>query len=291
MKEEELFEKIRRIEMVTHHLADDLLAGLYRSAFKGKGMEFEEVREYFPGDEVRHIDWNVTARMQHPYVKTFREERQITLLLLIDVTASTDYGSFYGTKRDRLTEIAALLGFSANKNNDKVGAIFFSDQIEKALPAKKGLKHVMRILHESFTRTPKSNKSSLSAVLHYVARLYKRSCICFVLSDFLMPSDPESIALVARGHDLIGVMVNDPIEKKFPMPGALTQLVDKESGESRLTEWTKERADAFAAAAEELQRAHKHSLEAVGASSLTIGMEESYLKDLQGFFKMRARKG
>lgn len=283
-----LLQRIQRIQILSNHLADDLLAGAYHSAFKGKGMEFEEVRSYTPGDEVRHIDWNVTARMQHPYIKLFREEREITVFLLIDISHSTQFGPITENKRDFLIEIAAAIAFSAAKNSDKVGAILFSDKVEMAIPPKQGIRHVMHIIDHAMTQKPQGKHSDLGPALAAFGKINKKNSICFILSDFLFPPTENLTLLTAKRHDLIAIMAVSPAEVHFPTPNALTQLQDIESQESSLIDWNS--AKEQPSAIEEYRKAHKVIFNKSGSPLIVLDTSEPYIPALKTFFRLRSRQ-
>src|SRR5688572_20102986 len=227
----ELLKKIRKIEIYTSKLVNDRLAGQYQSVFKGRGMAFSEVRQYLPGDDVRLIDWNVSARMNEPYVKLFVEEREMTVMLLIDMSASGLFGSIAQSKREVAAEVAALVAFSAIKNNDRVGLIIFTDQVERFVPPKKGKKHVLRVISEILTYEPRSPRTNLGVGLDFLGRIARRRAVAFMVSDFLAsPAQYErSLRITARRHDLVPVTVTDPLEEAFPDVGLL-ELEDPETG-------------------------------------------------------------
>lgn len=228
-----LLGRIRRIEVATRKLVEELLAGAWRSAFKGQGLEFEEVREYVPGDDVRTIDWNVTARMNRPFIKSFREERQMTVLLLVDVSASCRFGSEERLKSELVAELAAALAFSAIKNQDKVGIILFSDQIELYIPPKQGPQHVLRLIREILAFKPKGNKTDLQMALRFFGRVQKRSALAFVISDFLSPPNYlHELKILKNRHDLVLFGISDPLERAFP-PYSCVTVKDLETGELR----------------------------------------------------------
>lgn len=226
---QEILHNIRRIQIRTTHLVEDLLGGIYRSAFKGKGMEFEEVREYQLGDEVRHIDWNVTARMDDPYVKSFREERELTVMLVVDISSSLQYGSGSQQKKELVAEIAALLAFSAIKNNDKVGLILFSSEVELYLSPKKGVKHVLHVIKELLNFKAQKKGTDIDAALTFLGCIQKQRCICFLLSDFFCPTFAISATITARRHDFTAIVIRDCQEQNFA-PLGLLQLKDIETG-------------------------------------------------------------
>lgn len=226
----ELLKKVRKIEIKTRGLSQNIFAGQYHSAFKGRGMAFAEVREYQFGDDVRDIDWNVTARFQHPYVKVFEEERELTVMLLIDVSGSLNFGTARQLKSDMATEIAATLAFSAIQNNDKIGVIFFSDRIEKYIPPQKGRKHILYIIREMLDFHPQSQKTDVGMALEYLTRVMKRRCTAFVLSDFYTRSDFSTVLQIAnRKHDVAAIQVYDKRAKELPDVG-LIKVRDAETG-------------------------------------------------------------
>ena len=230
METSEILKKVRKIEIKTRGLSRNIFAGEYHSAFKGRGMAFSEVREYQFGDDIRDIDWNVTARFHHPYVKVFEEERELTVMLMIDVSGSLNFGTVRQTKRDMVTEIAATLAFSAIQNNDKIGVIFFSDRIEKYIPPKKGRKHILYIIREMLDFTPESHKTDIGAAMEYLTRVTKRRCTAFVLSDFYQPEAFEQPLRIAnQKHDVVAIQVYDPRAKALPDIG-LMKVRDAETG-------------------------------------------------------------
>lgn len=226
----DIFQKVRKIEIKTRGLSRNIFAGQYHSAFKGRGMAFSEVREYQFGDDVRDIDWNVTARFHRPYVKVFEEERELTVMLLIDVSGSLDFGTTQRTKRELSTEIAAVLAFSAIQNNDKIGVIFFSDHIEKYIPPKKGRKHILHIIHEMLNFQPQSKKTDIGTAIEYLTRVMKRKSIAFVLSDFYARKDfSKEIQIANSKHDIVAIQLYDPRAKSLPDIG-LMKVEDAETG-------------------------------------------------------------
>ena len=241
---QKLMQKVRRIEIKTQALTNNVFAGEYHSAFKGRGMSFSEVREYQPGDDIRDIDWNVTARFDRTYVKVFEEERELTVLLLIDVSGSLDFGTKTQSQRDLLTEIAATLAFSAIRNNDKIGVIFFSDHCEKFIPPAKGRAHILRIIREMLTFKPQSSRTDIAAALEFMMRVQRKKCIAFLLSDFFDSRIPNAssdsrisrnVAMVARHHDLIAIRVYDRCMEKLPNVG-LVKMEDAETGHKMIVD-------------------------------------------------------
>lgn len=234
MDTQELLRRLRRIEIKSSRLSEDIFSGAYRSAFKGRGMSFSEVREYQPGDDVRDIDWNVTARYARPYVKVYEEERELTMILLVDISRSEHFGTVGMTKRQRVAEIAGTLAFSTIKNNDNVGVIFYSDRVEKYIPPSKGHKHVLTILSEILSIEPEGLGTDISVALRFAHNVQRKSCTLFLLSDFIDGSDyAKTLAVVRNKHDLLAMQVYDPHEAELPMVGLL-RVKDAETGEVRM---------------------------------------------------------
>jgi len=234
MDTQELLKRLRRIEIKSSRLSEDIFSGAYRSAFKGRGMSFSEVREYQPGDDVRDIDWNVTARYARPYVKVYEEERELTMILLVDISRSEHFGTVGMTKRQRVAEIAGTLAFSTIKNNDNVGVIFYSDRGEKYIPPSKGHKHVLTILSEILSIEPEGSGTDISVALRFAHNVQRKSCTLFLLSDFIDGSDyAKTLAVVRNKHDLLAMQVYDPHEAELPMVGLL-RVMDAETGEVRM---------------------------------------------------------
>lgn len=228
----ELLKKVRRIEIKTKGLSRHIFAGEYHSAFKGRGIAFSEVREYQYGDDIRSIDWNVTARFNHPYVKIFEEERELTVMLLVDVSGSGNFGTVTGYKRDLMTEVAAVLAYSAIFNNDKTGVIFFSDKVEKFIPPLKGRTHTLRIIRELLDFKPESNKTNLNEPLRFLTNAIRKRCTAFILSDFMVPDFEEALRIASNKHDVVALKVYDPLEGSIPNAGLL-KVADSETGEER----------------------------------------------------------
>ena len=234
MDTQELLRRLRRIEIKSSRLSEDIFSGAYRSAFKGRGMSFSEVREYQPGDDVRDIDWNVTARYARPYVKVYEEERELTMILLVDISRSEHFGTVGMTKRQRVAEIAGTLAFSTIKNNDNVGVIFYSDRVEKYIPPSKGHKHVLTILSEILSIEPQGSGTDISVALRFAHNVQRKSCTLFLLSDFIDGSDyAKTLAVVRNKHDLLAMQVYDPHEAELPIVGLL-RVRDAETGEVRM---------------------------------------------------------
>ncbi|MCB9307781.1 MAG: DUF58 domain-containing protein [Lewinellaceae bacterium] len=289
MNTAELLKKVRRIEIKTRGLSSHLFSGGYHSAFKGRGMSFSEVRLYYPGDDVRAIDWNVTARSGEPYIKVFDEERENTVMLLVDVSGSAVFGSHNQFKAEYLTELCAVLAFSAIANNDKVGVMLFSDRIELYIPPKKGKQHILRIIREVLNITPRGRKTALGNALQYIHNGLKKRCVCFVLSDFLDDQYEEALRVLARKHDCIGIHCWDPLERDLPDVGVL-RVSDAETGEQVWVDTTSHR----------LRRQYWHSFEfhtaetqslfrRAGADFLSLGTHQPYVNPLLQFFSKRSK--
>ncbi len=297
----EILRKVRQIEIKSNRLVSEALAGSYHSAFKGQGIDFEEVREYQAGDEVRSIDWNVTAKMGLPFVKQYREERELTIILTIDISDSGLWGSKNNTKREKLAELGALLAFSANKNGDKVGLILFSDEVEKYLPPAKGQKHVLRILREILFHKNKSKKTDLNEGLRFLNQIMRRRTIVFLLSDFIIQeydSDEESavdllmkeLSTTRRKHDLVCCQVQDEIEKKIP-PVGIVQFEDAETGELVLVNTSSKKfQNLYAENAISIQNKFIQSLRKRGIDNFLFSTNSDYTKTLQEFFYRRSRR-
>lgn len=285
-----LSKTIRQIQFLSTHLAEDVLAGAYRSAFKGRGMEFEEVREYQPGDEVRSIDWNVTARMNRPYVKNFREERDLTVHLLVDVSASTRFGSHYGLKSTLIAEIGAVLAFSAIKNNDRIGLILFTDEVEKYIPPRKGTRHVLRLIRELLAFKPQRKGSDVGKALAFFGKVQRKVSICFLLSDFICPDYAHEAAIVALHHDLVALYIRDAQEKAFPNIG-LAQLSDLETGKEAFIDTSSHalQQSVKEKSANDLLH-HKQLIKKLGAGFIEIATDQPFMRPLRMFFKMRSLK-
>lgn len=284
-----VYKKIHRIQIISTQLASDVLAGAYRSAFKGIGIEFEEVREYQPGDDVRSIDWNVTARMNHPYIKIFREERELTVLLVVDVSASLRFGSRNRLKSELIAEIGAALAFSAIKNHDKVGLILFSDIIEKYVPPGKGVRHVLRIIRELLVFEPKQRGSDVKQALSFLGNVQRRAGICFLLSDFLCSDYAHEAALIARKHDLISICITDPYENRFPgIP--LVALRDLETQQSALLDTSAASLqDQYNKTSVQRIQQNKTLMNKLNAGFIEVRTDKPYMLPLRKFFKLRER--
>lgn len=287
MDTKELLKKVRKIEIKTRRLSDNVFGGEYHSAFKGRGMMFSEVRQYQFGDDVRNIDWNVTARYNEPYVKVFEEERELTLMLMVDISGSEFFGTKHRFKNEIVTEIAATLAFSAMQNNDKTGIILFSNQIELFIPPKKGKSHVLRIIRELLEFKPESNKTDLTQALKFLSNVMKKKAIVFVLSDFLDDNYRDTLKIAAKKHDITGIRVYDHAEKEIPNLG-MVQMEDSETGELLLVNTrSKNVRNHYYAYHRQREDYFLESFSKSGAGTLSCRVDESYVKKLLGYFQMR----
>lgn len=287
METSDIFKKVRKIEIKTRGLSNQIFAGEYHSVFKGKGMSFSEVREYQVGDDIRNIDWNVTARFNHPYIKVFEEERELTVMLLIDVSNSNAFGTSGQTKRDMITEIAAVLSFSAIKNNDKVGVIFFSDKIEKFIPPKKGTNHILRIIRELIGFRAESLKTDVGGALKFMTNAIKKRATVFVLSDFMSPNFEDELKIIGRKHDVISLFIDDKRETDMPDIG-LAHFVDAETGKSMLIDTSsKAIRDNYRLWFLKREKMLCNLFTKSGVDYVRIETGEDYVKPLIGLFKRR----
>ena len=287
MDTKELLKKVRKIEIKTRRVSDHVFGGEYHSAFKGRGMTFSEVRQYQFGDDVRAIDWNVTARYNEPYIKVFEEERELTLMLMVDVSGSQLFGTQNQFKKDTLTEIAATLAFSATQNNDKIGLILFTDDIELFIPPKKGRSHVLRIIRELIEFKPKSNKTNLSQALKYLSSIQKKKAIVFVLSDFIADDYLQTLKIVSGRHDITGIRVYDQQEVSIPNLG-LVQMNDQETGKLELVNTSsKKMRNAYAEFYREKVDYFEKGFSQSGSGTMDCSTQDNYVKKLLGYFKRR----
>jgi uncharacterized protein (DUF58 family) len=287
----ELLRKIRTIEIVTERLVRDRMAGQYHSVFKGSGIAFSEVRQYIPGDDIRLIDWNVSARMNAPYVKLYVEEREMTVLLLVDMSASGRFGSVGQEKRELAAELAAVLAFSAIRNNDRVGLIIFTDQVERFVPAKKGKKHVLRVISEILSYEPLSPHTNLGLGLDFLGRIARRRAVAFLVSDFLAPPEQyeRSLRIAARRHDLVPVAVTDPLEEQLPQVGLL-EVQDPESGEVVVFDTSGPEGKVFADTSRAAREAREGLFRRLSLDAIAVRTDRPYLPALTSFFEARARR-
>ena len=287
MEAVELLKKVRRIEIKTRGLTRHIFAGEYHSAFKGRGIAFNEVREYQYGDDIRNIDWNVTARFNHPYVKVFEEERELTVMLLIDVSGSGNFGTKTNFKKDIMTEVAAVLSFSAIYNNDKIGVIFFSDIVEKFIPPQKGRKHILLIIRELLDFRPQSNRTNLSEPLRFLTNAIKKRCTAFIISDFIAPDFEEALKIAANKHDIVALKIYDPFEKEIPDLGFI-KVMDSEDGSER---WIDTSSTMARRAYSEWWYNHSRNIEnsfkKYGVDSTDLSTAEDYVKPLIKLFENR----
>ena len=288
--EKDLFKRVRKIEIKARGLSQQMFSGEYHSAFRGRGMAFSEVREYQYGDDVRNIDWNVTARLNHPYVKVFEEERELTVMLLIDVSGSNDFGTRANLKREMIAELAAVLAFSAIQNNDKVGVIFFSNKIEKFIPPKKGSTHILRIIRELITFEPENTTTDIAQALKYFTNVIKKRSTTFVISDFYDNGFDDALKIAARKHDLVALRIADRNEQMLPDMG-LVNFFDQET-QRRICIDTSDTAvrNSFAKAVKEQNQRLNDLFSKYGIDNTLIFTDDDYVKPLMKLFKMRGQK-
>ena len=287
MDTKEILKKVRKIEIKTRRLSDHIFSGEYHTSFKGRGMTFSEVRQYQYDDDVRAIDWNVTARYNEPFVKVFEEERELTMMLMVDISGSESYGTKNQLKRDMVTEIAATLAFSATQNNDKIGLLLFSDQIELFIPPKKGKSHVLRIIRELIEFESKSKKTDLSQALKYLSSVLKKKAIVFLISDFMVKDYEHTLKIASKRHDVTGIRVFDQREENIPNIG-IVNMLDAETGETLLVDTTsnKVRMD-YEKYYRENVNYFKDIFSKCGAGTISSRVDESYVTKLLGYFKAR----
>lgn len=297
METTELLKKVRKIEIKTRGLSNQIFSGEYHSAFKGRGMAFSEVREYQPGDDIRAIDWNVTARFNSPFIKIFEEERELTVMLLVDVSASENFGTQKQLKKDLLTEICAVLAFSAIQNNDKIGVIFFSDKIEKFIPPKKGKSHILRIIRELITFTPESQGTDIDLSLRCLTNAIKKKAIVFLISDFIDEKflsehkrGNDSLRIANKKHDVVALRICDKRESELPNIG-LIRIKDAETGKLKWIDTSSSKIrHLYSSTSAKREMRLKEVFNRSGIDSTTIGTSESYIKPLMNLFKKRESK-
>ena len=289
MDSSEILKKVRKIEIKTRGLSQNIFAGQYHSAFKGRGMVFSEVREYQYGDDVRDIDWNVTARFHKPFVKVFEEERELTVMLLCDVSGSLDFGTQKVNKRDMATEIAATLAFSAIQNNDKIGVVFFSDKIEKYIPPKKGRKHILYIIREMLDFQPESKKTDVKMAIEFLTQVMKRRCTAFILSDFYARSDfDNALTICNRKHDVAAIQIYDQRARELPAVGLMT-VRDAETGHEMVIDTSSKKLRmAHTAYWMGRQARLRQTFSRSNVDHISIATNEDYVKKLMALFAMRA---
>ena len=291
MLTKDLLKKVRQIHIRTSRQITEVIAGEYKSAFKGRGMEFDEVREYQPGDEVRTIDWNVTARTGKPFVKRFVEERELTVMLVVDASSSGSFGSTNKSKNEVAAEIAALLAYSAIRNNDRVGLIIFTDRIEKYVPPKRGRSHVMRVIREIlFLEAPEDGKTDITVALEYLQKVCPRRSVVFLISDFICEDYSRALMLASKKHDLIPVTISDPRECELPNIGFI-DLMDAETGERILIDTSDKKVRrTFSALNIQRHTELKKQFRQMNADAINIETDKSYVDTLVRFFKMREKR-
>jgi len=287
METKEILKKVRKIEIKTRRLSDHIFSGEYHSSFKGRGMTFSEVKQYQFGDDIRSIDWNVTARYNEPYVKVFEEERELTMMMMVDISGSGNFGTQEQFKRETLTEIAATLAFSAIQNNDKVGLLLFSDEVELYIPPKKGKSHVLRIIREMIEFTPKSTKTNINEALKYLSNVMKKKTIVFVLSDFMDNGYEQTLKIVSNKHDVTGVRIYDKFDENLPKIG-LVPMVDAETGKTVLVNTSSHKVRKnYHKKFTDWKTNFDTAFQKSGAGTLSCRTEENYVKKLLTYFKQR----
>ncbi|ALU75969.1 DUF58 domain-containing protein [Tenacibaculum finnmarkense] len=287
MDTKELLKKVRKIEIKTRRLSNHIFGGEYHSTFKGRGMTFSEVRQYQYGDDIRAIDWNVTARYNEAHIKVFEEERELTMMLLVDISGSEFFGTSNQFKKDTITEIAATLAFSATKNNDNVGLILFSDKMELYIPPKKGKSHVLRIIRELIEFKPKSKQTNITEGLKFLSSITKKKAIVFVLSDFMDDAYQHTLKLVSKKHDVTGIRIFDKHEQEIPSLG-MVPMTDAETGETFLVNTSaKSVRNQYKENALQLANYFESSFKKSGAGTINIQVDQSYVKKLLGYFKRK----
>ena len=289
METSELLKRVRTIEIKTRGLSKNIFAGEYHSAFKGRGMTFSEVREYQYGDDIRNIDWNVTARHNKPYIKVFEEERELTVMLMIDVSGSRNFGTVTKLKKNQITEIAAVIAFSAIQNNDKIGVIFFSNKIEKFIPPKKGRTHILHIIRELIDFYPEDKQTNIEQALQYMTNSIKKRCTCFLLSDFMDENNfSHALAIANRKHDVVALRVYDPRENVLP-PVGMMFLADAETGEQMWVDTSDQKVrDGYAKYMADWERDLDVTFKRAGVDVANIRADEDYVRALMTLFKKRA---
>lgn len=286
----DVLKKVRRIQIVTAAMVNDLFAGQYHSAFKGRGMEFDEVREYQPGDDVRAIDWNVTARTGRPFIKNYREERELTVVLLVDASASQEFGTQQQFKSELVAELGATLAFSAIQNNDKVGMVLFTDRVERVVPARKGTRHVLRVVRELLYHQPTGRGTDIGVALDYLNRVFRRRAVVFLISDFYAPSFTGPLRVARHRHDLIPIVVRDAREVELPRLGYV-ELYDPETGSQVVVDaGSRAVRRKYAALTTQRQEALRQELRRLRIDALEVRTGQSFIEPLAAFFRKRGRR-
>jgi len=290
MDQRELTRAIRLIRIRTSKVVDEVFAGQYESVFRGRGIEFDEVREYQPGDDIRSIDWNVTARMGHPYIKRYVEERELTVMLAVDLSASQRFGTRRRMKSELAAEICCVLALAAVRNNDKVGMLMFSDRVERFVPPRKGLTHSLRIVRDALSYEPVGKGTDLASALEYIARVTTKRIVLFILSDFHDWDYANQLRVLAKRHDVIAIRIHDPVETSIPKAG-LIELSDAETGERYLLD-TKSKAarTLYLRLARERRKKRRSMLNSAGIDQIDLATNESYMNELIRFFRLRERR-
>ncbi len=290
MLPKEIIRKIRRIEITTSRLVTDILSGQYESVFKGRGIEFDEVREYQPGDEIRSIDWNVTARMGHPYIKKYVEERQLTVMLLLDTSASSYFGTTKRFKSELAAEVCSVLAFSAIQNNDRVGLIIFTDRIEKFIPPRKGLRHVLRVVREALYFKPKGKATDIAAALRYLDNVTTRRAVTFIISDFFARDFKKPLSIANKKHDVVAVTITDPRELEMPKAG-IVELADAEKGSFFLVDTSSAKIrDRYSSASRKRIEERAKLFGSINVDHIDIRTDKPYIEEFIKFFRMRKRR-
>ena len=286
----EVIRKIRHIQITTSRKVTNVFAGQYQSVFKGVGMEFDEVREYTPGDEIRSIDWNVTARMGHPFIKKFTEERELTIMLLLDVSMSNRYGTKGRLKSDLAAELCSVIAFSAVQNSDKIGMLTFSDKVEKHIPPRKGMRHVLRVIREALYNDAEGTGTDINLILEHLNRVTKRNTITFIISDFMAPDFKKNLTITNKRHDVIAVDITDPSEKRLPSAG-MVKVHDSETGDKFLIDTSNPGVRRkYEDNTSRFDIWKKDVFSSSGVDSIEIMTDSSYVQPLIHFFKMRERR-
>lgn len=290
MLPKEVLRKIRRIEITTSKLVTDFLSGQYESVFKGRGIEFDEVREYQPGDEIRSIDWNVTARMGAPFVKKYVEERQLTVMILLDASSSSSFGTTKRFKKELAAEVSAVLAFAAIQNNDRVGLIIFTDRIEKFVPPRKGLAHVLRVVREALYFTPKGKGTDIAGAIRYLDNVITRRAVTFVISDFFAKDFKKPLSIANKKHDVVAITITDPREGELPNAGII-ELLDAETGTPYLIDTSSSKIrEKYARKAKDMRNERTKLFGSVGVDHIDISTDKSYIEEFIKFFRMRKRR-
>ncbi|MBI5143785.1 MAG: DUF58 domain-containing protein [Candidatus Omnitrophica bacterium] len=290
MLPKEIIRKIRRIEITTSRLVTDILSGQYESVFKGRGIEFDEVREYQPGDEIRSIDWNVTARMGHPYIKKYVEERQLTVMILLDASGSSYFGTTRRLKNELAAEVSSILAFAAVQNNDRVGLIVFTDRVEKYIPPRKGLQHVLRVVREAIYFKPKGKGTDIAGALEFLDGVITRRAVVFVISDFFAKDFKKPLSIANKKHDVVAVTITDPRETELPKAG-LVEVADAEKGSFFLIDTASARQrETYAAKSRRMIEERSRLFGSISVDHIDIRTDKPYIEEFIKFFRMRKRR-